>query len=196
MRKFFLTGTVLMIASLNSAVASEMTCEVIADFSSAEEASRWGVQNDNVMGGRSTGGPSFEKGHLTFSGYTNMEGGGFSSIRARHATDAFSKADAVRLMLKSDAREYQLAFRTTARDMLRRAYAFRIPIPQTPVGEWTSVTVPLKDFSVSIWGQAKKKAFDRTQVTEYGLFIYDGVTGPFSLDVKTMEVCMESAITG
>ncbi len=193
MLKFILSISLSIIMMLSAVDAQEMACEVIADFSSADEPARWSVQNDNVMGGRSTGGPSFKQGYLTFSGFTNMDGGGFSSIRASHAKGGFAKADAIRLILKSDGRDYQLALRTTARDALLRKYAYRASIPRTPVGEWTSITVPLKNLTASIWGQPKQKAFDSTKVTEYGLFIYDGITGPFSLKVKTIEACFRSA---
>ena len=192
MLKPILTGMLLMSTPLSAMDAPKMTCNVIADFSSADEAALWRTQNDNVMGGRSIGGPTFERGWLTFSGYTNMDGGGFSSIIADHAKAAFEKADAVRLTLKPDGRNYQLAFRTNARDAWRRKFAFRTPIPQTPVGEWNSVTISLQELSASIWGQPKTKAFDRTKVTDYGLFIYDGVTGPFSLEVKSIEVCKKT----
>lgn len=189
MLKTLLAGLFLTAIPVSAMATPQMTCTIIADFSSAEEAARWSEQNDNVMGGRSTGGPSFEAGHLTFAGFTNMDGGGFSSIRTRGANKAFAEADAVRLTLKPDERNYQLSFRTTARDRWGRAFAFRAPIPQTPAGEWTTVTIALADLSASIWGRSKDKSFDRTTVTEYGLFIYDGITGPFSLEVKTIEAC-------
>ena len=169
-------------------------CQPIADFSTAAETDRWSAQNDDVMGGRSRGGPGFENGHLVFSGYTNMDGGGFSSIRARHARDAFAQADAVRLTLKSDGRDYQLSFRTGQRDGWQRRYAFRTTIPASPVGEWSTIVVPLDQMSASIWGRKKNVDFDKTRVSEYGLFIYDGITGPFSLAVKSLEVCSKATL--
>lgn len=185
-----LASGALAVMSLSALPASaQFVCQTIADFTSPEEQSQWRTQNDDVMGGKSVGGPSFEEGHLTFSGRTNMDGGGFSSIRAFHAVGAFAEADAVRLTLKTDGRKYQVSFRTNDRDMWRRRYSFRADIPQTPVGEWTTVTVAITDLPATIWGQKKSKPFDRTKVSEYGLFIYDGTDGPFSLEVKTLEVC-------
>ena len=188
--KLFFVGAMIAAWTFQASAEPAMTnCIQTIDFTSSEEHGRWNVQNDNVMGGRSTGGPSFDKGHLTFSGFTNTDGGGFSSIRSSYAKSAFAEADAVRLTLKSDGRAYQLSFRTTKRDGWGRRYAFRAPIPQTAAGEWETVIVPLSDLPASIWGQRKNVSFDPAKVTEYGFFIYDGVTGPFSLEVKTMEIC-------
>ena len=43
----------------------------------------WYVQNDNVMGGQSEGAFSIHVSELVFSGRTNTDGGGFSSIRSQ-----------------------------------------------------------------------------------------------------------------
>ena len=42
----------------------------------------WYVQNDNVMGGKSEGGFDISSGQLIFSGNTNTDCGGDSSIRS------------------------------------------------------------------------------------------------------------------
>ena len=54
---------------------------LIYDFTEDNPATNWITVNDNVMGGRSEGGFSFKKKRLIFSGITNTNGGGFSSIR-------------------------------------------------------------------------------------------------------------------
>lgn len=190
LRSVWMGVMIITLPTLNTAEAEpNPECQIIADFSSPEEAQRWSSQNDNVMGGRSTGGPSFDLGYLTFSGFTNMNGGGFSSIRARYAKAAFAEAQSLRVHLRSDGRSYQFAFRTTARDIWRRPYAFRAAIPQTPISEWVRVTIPLQDLPASVWGQPRSARFDPATITEYGFFIYDGISGAFSLDVRTIEVC-------
>ena len=52
-------------------------------FKSNEPDLQWYVQNDTVMGGRSEGGFSIVDEELLFSGVTNTNGGGFSSIRTQ-----------------------------------------------------------------------------------------------------------------
>ena len=56
---------------------------LLFDFANNAPKQNWIVVNDNVMGGRSEGGFSFKKKCLLFSGNTNTNGGGFSSIRTK-----------------------------------------------------------------------------------------------------------------
>ena len=58
---------------------------MIFDFTGDKLQERWVTVNDNVMGGCSKGGFSLKKGKLIFSGATNTNGGGFSSIRTKQA---------------------------------------------------------------------------------------------------------------
>ena len=53
----------------------------LTDFDSDDANQRWLVVNDDVMGGRSLGGVSFDAGILIFAGQTDTDGGGFSSLR-------------------------------------------------------------------------------------------------------------------
>ena len=59
--------------------------QMIFDFTGDKLQEQWVTVNDNVMGGRSKGGFSLKKGKLIFSGATNTNGGGFSSIRTKQA---------------------------------------------------------------------------------------------------------------
>ncbi|MEL7485448.1 MAG: CIA30 family protein, partial [Planctomycetota bacterium] len=54
---------------------------ILTEFRGEKVSAEWIAVNDNVMGGRSSGGPAFDDGVLTFAGTTNTNGGGFSSIR-------------------------------------------------------------------------------------------------------------------
>ncbi len=56
-------------------------CVRVTDFSTEVEQRAWQTVNDNVMGGRSLGGPEFADGLMVFAGETNTDGGGFSSLR-------------------------------------------------------------------------------------------------------------------
>jgi hypothetical protein len=56
---------------------------LLTDFTSDSPDLGWYVVNDNVMGGRSEGDFKEKQGNLHFSGRTNTNGGGFSSIRTQ-----------------------------------------------------------------------------------------------------------------
>ena len=56
---------------------------MLTDFTSSSSDLGWYVVNDNVMGGRSEGDFEQHKGELSFTGRTNTNGGGFSSIRTK-----------------------------------------------------------------------------------------------------------------
>ena len=69
-------------------------------FKSNEPDLQWYVQNDTVMGGRSEGGFSIVDEELLFSGVTNTNGGGFSSIRTQRFIKDLSGYSGVKLRVK------------------------------------------------------------------------------------------------
>ena len=73
-------------------------------FKSNEPDLQWYVQNDTVMGGRSEGGFSIVDEELLFSGVTNTNGGGFSSIRTQRFIKDLSGYSGVKLRVKADLR--------------------------------------------------------------------------------------------
>ena len=85
---------------------------VLADFNGEKVAEEWKTVNDNVMGGRSKGGPSFNDGILTFSGATNTNGGGFSSIRTQPGKFDLSGKDGLLIRARGDGRTYKAELRT------------------------------------------------------------------------------------
>ena len=74
------------------------------DFSEADPGKRWITVNDNVMGGRSKGGFTFKGDRLLFTGSTNTNGGGFSSIRTRPGALGLSGKEGVMIRFKGDGR--------------------------------------------------------------------------------------------
>ena len=85
-------------------------CVRFTDFVTDAERDAWQTVNDNVMGGRSAGGPSFGDGLMVFSGDTNTDGGGFSSVRLALEPDALSEFERVVVRAKSDGRQYMIMF--------------------------------------------------------------------------------------
>ncbi len=159
------------------------------NFESPYEKRLWVPINDGVMGGRSSGGPSFEDGNLIFSGVINTNGGGFSSIRRPVQGEDFEGAERVILRVRSDGREYKLRFRTNM-TYRGRPIAFQKPIPATGIGKWETVTVDLtEDIRASLFGRRLMGAeFVPGNATETGIILADGQDGPFRLEVDWMKV--------
>ena len=153
---------------------------VITDFSPDSPDLRWYVQNDNVMGGRSQGGFDIRPGELVFAGSTNTRGGGFSSIRTRPFTLDMSQHDGIQLHVMGDGRRYIWQLQTNAR---YRGYEISYWAAfDTRDGEWSTVNIPFANFYPQVRGyKLDGPELDPSQITEFGLYIYDNQDGPFEL---------------
>ena len=178
-----LIGVVLMTVSgppVNAADATPADARVLTDFSADTPDLRWYVQNDNVMGGRSQGGFDIRPGELVFAGSTNTRGGGFSSIRTRPFTLDMSQHDGIQLHVMGDGRRYIWQLQTNAR---YRGYEISYWAEfDTRDGEWRTVNIPFANFYPQIRGyKLDGPELDPSQITEFGLYIYDNQDGPFEL---------------
>lgn len=137
----------------------------------------WFVVNDGVMGGRSSGDFRIENGILRFSGRTNTNGGGFSSIRSRPAVPSLAGREAILLQARGDGRRYVFRLET---DEGVAYWADFEPL----AGEWETVRVPFADFRPRYRGRwLAGPALDPARVVALGLMCYDGRDGPFQLEV-------------
>jgi hypothetical protein len=170
-------------------IASAEACPLNIKMESVETVSMWRSVNDGVMGGLSSGGPRFAKDHMVFKGVINTDGGGFSSIRARVAPNAFADMDGLKLRVKSDGRIYKATFRTDARRGWREV-SFQAPLPVKSAGEWEDVFVPFSDLTASVFGRPVRGAqFDPLKIQSVGIILADGQDGPFQLGVSEMAAC-------
>ena len=185
----YLTGLILVGALLMPNLASADDCPLNIKIDSAETVSMWRSVNDGVMGGLSSGGPSFEKDHMVFKGVINTDGGGFSSIRAQVAPNAFTNMNGLKLRVKSDGRIYKATFRTDARYGWREV-SFQAPLPDKASGEWENVVVRFSDLRASVFGRPVRGVeFDPQNVQSVGIILADGQDGPFQLGVAEMSAC-------
>ena len=161
---------------------------VLVDFSNPNEGRRWETVNDNVMGGRSRGGPRFGESTLVFQGTTNTNGGGFSSIRTR--PQAWKTADAAGLVVRvrGDGRTYKADLRTDNR-IGRMAIAYRADF-MTVANKWIEVTIPFDNFKPSLYGsnmEGRTAALDHAKIETLGFMIYDKKDGEFRLEVDWIQ---------
>ncbi len=156
---------------------------MLVDFDEPNVAQTWITVNDNVMGGRSKGGPAFADGILTFSGSTNTNGGGFSSIRTRPRDWNLDEANGLIVRVRGDGRTYKADMLTDQR-IGNFPVAFRADF-ETKAGEWQEIRIPFAKFIGTIFGQpvGDRARFDKAKVETLGFMIYDGKDGPFQLEV-------------
>jgi hypothetical protein len=159
---------------------------MITDFTSESADLGWFTQNDNVMGGRSQGGFEQAHGELIFSGSTNTNGGGFSSIRTQALQLDLSSYDGIRLRVKGDGRRYTWQLQTNAR---WRGWRINYWAEfETLADEWRIVDIPFSNFYPQFRGfKLDGPELDRGQITEMGLYIYDKKDGPFELRMTSVD---------
>ena len=113
---------------------------LLTDFTSNSADLGWYVVNDNVMGGRSEGGFEQEEGELRFTGRTNTNGGGFSSIRSQPAQLDLSNYTGIELKIRGDGRRY--TWRLTTEAHWRGKQISYWADFETRDGTWTTVNTP------------------------------------------------------
>ncbi len=164
-------------------------CLRLADSEDAEANQRWLVVNDNVMGGRSLGGLSFEAGTLIFEGDINTDGGGFSSLRLPLDPGVLAPFGRIELRARPDDRASMMTLddAVPARD---RRVSHRAPIGFTPGGEWQTVSVAFDELFPAIFGRPiDDLPFRADLATRIGLMISDGFDGRFRLEVDWIDAC-------
>jgi NADH dehydrogenase [ubiquinone] 1 alpha subcomplex assembly factor 1 len=156
--------------------------EIVHDFQGADAASRWMTVNDNVMGGKSKGGFAVKEGKLIFSGSTNTDGGGFSSIRTRSGKLGFKGKEGVIIRFKGDGRTYKFDVRMGNRSVAHRAdFKTKKDSP-----EWQTVKIPFESLEPTWRGRRLPRLLNRlkeSEIMSLGFMIYDKKDGPFNLKV-------------
>ncbi|MDH3439338.1 MAG: CIA30 family protein [Gammaproteobacteria bacterium] len=183
-----LTGVLLMAISCSTSEADEADRQedlVITDFTSETTDLGWYVVNDNVMGGRSDGGFETSREGLRFTGRTNTNGGGFSSIRTRAVEMNLSQFMGIRLLVQGDGRRYTWRLTTDAR-WRGRPVSYWADF-ETRDGTWSAVDIPYSSFVPRVSGyQLEGPALDPGKITGMGLMIYDEQDGPFDIRLASV----------
>ena len=152
---------------------------LIFDFTEEDIDDQWIVVNDNVMGGRSEGGYSFRKNRLIFSGNTNTNGGGFSSIRTNPTNFYLGDRTGLHIRFKGDGRTYKLGVRIEGKPVSYRSNF-------TSGNGWQEVRVPFNEMDVSWRGRPLSKEehpLIKSKIRSIEFMIYDKQDGPFKLQV-------------
>lgn len=148
-------------------------------FDTADDA-QWTVVNDGVMGGRSSGFVAIEDGTLRFTGTIVTQGGGFTSLRASRVVNLTGHAG-IELMVRGTGRQFELELADDARTYGRRI-SRRAPFPTSE--RWALVRVPFSALRSTVFGRAVNvPPIDVARIQSVGLYILDGIDGPFRLEV-------------
>ena len=172
-------ATELPASDLNS---ESTKLHVVEDFEGKNATSEWMTVNDKVMGGRSKGGFSIKRGKLLFSGSTNTNGGGFSSIRMKPNQLALAGKEGILIRFKGDGRTYKFDVR-----MGRSSVAHRADFKTDSNAKgWQTVRIPFKDLTATWRGMRlpqDRYGLDLDKISSVGFMIYDKKDGPFQLRV-------------
>jgi hypothetical protein len=181
----------LLFAPLNASEADKLDSLSLTDFNADSPDLGWYVQNDNVMGGRSEGGFATSSGQLIFSGNTNTDGGGFSSIRTKPLKQDLSAYTGIRVKVKADGRRYTWGIQTDARWRGRRINYWADF--GTLADETSVIDIPFLNFLPQFRGfKLDGPELDTSQITEFALYQYDKTDGPFEILLINVEAYMES----
>ena len=166
--------------SYGQSTASDMEKgHLIFDFTEEGIDKQWMVVNDKVMGGRSEGGYSFDKKRLIFSGNTNTNGGGFSSIRTIPLDFYLEDKTGLHIRYKGDGRTYKLGVR-----MEGKSVSYRTNFSSG--NGWQEARIPFAKFDVSWRGRPLSKEehpLIKSKIRSIEFMIYDKQDGLFKLQV-------------
>jgi hypothetical protein len=193
MRTYKLLCSILFTGSIVFVVTAAETA--LLTFDQPQDEVQWKTVNDNVMGGRSEGGFNFnpENGTLVFSGSTNTDGGGFSSIRTVSKEWNLGDTDGIEIRVKGDGRTYMADLRKQG-DRRWIPVAYRAEF-ETVSGEWQTVRIPFSEFKPTRMGQnVTAPAITPAEVGALGFMIYDKKDGPFKLEVDRVGVYSDPTV--
>ena len=176
--------TVTPAADRNDRHAFAPSGTMLFAFDGDDAAEGWRTVLDGVMGGRSTGRIAAGDGTLVFDGATSLENnGGFSSMRIDLPEGSCDDADAFRLIVKGDGRDYKLGVKGY-RGMSPDGYWKSFP---TVAGEWTEVVMPIRDLERQFMGRPLQGRIAPEDIKAIEFYIYDKNAGPFRLEIDSIE---------
>jgi len=112
---------------------------IIFDFNSNSDVSKWRVVDDVVMGGRSNGNFKLNKdGFGEYTGKISLENnGGFSSLRYRFEEKQIEGFSKVILKIKGDGKKYQFRIKKDSNDYHSYISSF------STNGDWQTIEINL-----------------------------------------------------
>lgn len=159
---------------------------LIFDFTPESSVKEWQVEDDVVMGGRSSGHFELsEEGYGVFWGNVSLENnGGFSNVGYQfEPVDISGRSKAV-LLVKGDGKRYQLRLKPD--NAQRHSYIHYFET----TGEWQTIELPLKEFYPVFRGdELNKPNFNFDQLAQVNILI--GNKKPQAFKLMIDKICVE-----
>jgi hypothetical protein len=162
------------------------------DFRSPDEAERWEIVNDVVMGGVSQSRLLITPNQpAVFSGNVSLENnGGFSSMRTYPRDYHLGSYDGLIIHIKGDGKRYRLRLRT---DDQFDGIAYQAIFLTRPE-EWATVQLLFSDFIPVYRGRVVSDAprLNPAHIKRLGFMIADKQAGPFRLEIDWVKAYSEN----
>jgi NADH dehydrogenase [ubiquinone] 1 alpha subcomplex assembly factor 1 len=162
-----------------------MNSLLLFKFSSTSDWSVWEIENDVVMGGKSTSDLSRSKeGHAVFTGFVSLENnGGFASMQYHFESKDISGYEKAIILLKGDGKEYQFRIKANLNEKAAYVYNFKTS------GEWQTIEIPLNKMEPTFRGnKLKTPNFSADKLQEIRFMIGNGKAESFRLEIDKIEL--------
>lgn len=149
----------------------------------------WRIQNDVVMGGRSTSQLKMTEGNQAhFSGSVSLENnGGFCSVHQtveKNPYEIFEGCSAFALLIKGDGKDYNFRVRTPNG---RHSYGFTFPTKGG--GHWETISIPFYAMEAEFHGESVDVPnYDGENIVEMQLLIGNKKEETFEILIEAIEV--------
>ena len=156
---------------------------LLFDFSSSSDWSGWEIQNDVVMGGKSSSDLSRSKeGNAVFTGDVSLRNnGGFASLQYHFTPKDIRGYDRAVIRLKGDGKEYQFRIKASLNERASYIYTFKTS------GEWQTIEIPLNKMEPSYRGnKLDQPNFNANQMQEARFLIGNGKAENFRLEIDKL----------
>ena len=136
---------ILLILKPNTLMSQNM----IYNFDNNSDLKRWGIVNDDVMGGISSSNLKINiDGSGVFEGrISTAYNGGFSSLRFNCKKTFIKQNTHFKIKLKGDGKEYQFRVKANRDDYQSYIFLFKTS------GDWETVTIPIKEMYAAFRGR-------------------------------------------
>ncbi|UJH92802.1 CIA30 family protein [Antarcticibacterium sp. 1MA-6-2] len=162
-----------------------MNSLLLYDFSASSDWSSWEIENDVVMGGKSSSELTRSpEGNAVFTGFVSLENnGGFASMQNHFASRDIKGYDRAVIRLKGDGKKYQFRIKANLEEKASYVYDFKTS------GDWQTIEIPLNQMKPTYRGnKLDLPNFNADKIQEIRFFIGNGKAENFKLEIDKIEL--------
>ncbi|WP_246289695.1 CIA30 family protein [Hymenobacter terrestris] len=162
-----------------------MNSLLLFDFSTSSDWSVWEIENDVVMGGKSSSNLArSEEGNAVFTGDVSLENdGGFASMQYHFKPQDIKGYNKACIRLKGDGKPYQFRIKANLNEKASYIHTFKTS------GEWQTIEIPLNEMQPSYRGEKMDQPnFNAHKIQEIRFLIGNGKAENFQLEIDKIEL--------